>query len=66
VGLAKFLKKSGLGKLLAGVDLGGAILLSAVLGCLALAVIHLVRRRRRHSKARLRWKKHACEASRSR
>jgi len=51
LGLAKFLKKSGLGKLLAGVDLGGAILLSAVLGCLALAVIHLVRRRRRHSKS---------------
>ena len=50
LGLGKFLKKSGLGKLLAGVDLGRGILLAAVLGCLALAVIHLARRRRRHRK----------------
>ncbi|HXL40347.1 MAG TPA: 4Fe-4S dicluster domain-containing protein, partial [Myxococcales bacterium] len=50
LGLGKFLKKSGLGKLLAGVDLGRGILLAAVLGCLALALIHLARRRRRHRK----------------
>ena len=32
-------------------DFGRAILLAAVLGCLALAVVHLVRRRRRHRKS---------------
>jgi len=51
LGLGKVLKKSGLGKLLAGVDSGRAILLAAVLGGLALALIHLVRRRRRHRKS---------------
>jgi dihydropyrimidine dehydrogenase (NAD+) subunit PreT len=51
LGLGKVLKKSGLGKLLAGVDAGRAILLAAVLGGLVLALIHLVRRRRRHRKS---------------
>jgi thioredoxin reductase/Pyruvate/2-oxoacid:ferredoxin oxidoreductase delta subunit len=51
LGLPKFLKKSGLGKLLAGVDFGRAVLLAAVVGCLALALVHLVRRRRRHRKS---------------
>ena len=37
--------------LLAGVDPGRAIVCAAVLGCLALAILHLARRRRRHRKS---------------
>jgi len=49
--LGKLLAKADPGKLLAGMDLGRAILLTAVLGCLAVAVVHLARRRRRRRKS---------------
>ena len=51
LGLGKLLARADLGKLLGKMDLGRAILLAAVLGCLALAVLHLARRRRRHRKS---------------
>jgi len=51
LGLGKLLARADLGKLLGKMDLGRAILLAAVLGCLALAVLHLARRRRQHRKS---------------